>query len=516
MSRSRQILVNAVTQWGVTGLSAVLGLLVVPFLIQKLGKDGYGLVAVILAITGVCALADLGISGALTRQLAEALAKNDTDEFNQYVSTAAAVNLFAGCFCAGVVFALAVPMARLFSLPESLFTEGVALLRVFGTAHLVLTFLMFAPKAVLASHNRFDMACVIDAVRRLLHSVGLLAVLSLTSLGLVGWALVCIAVDLLITVMLWKAAFGVQREMRVGPAWIAPKRLKSLFGLGSRLTVLQISGQLSVNADPFILSACLGPASLSLYRPPSQAVGAFSQVIFTLANQLHPLATVAHTQEKKEDVTKILFRGTKHTMLMNSVACAILISSAYPLCKMWLESTLGSQYTVCAAVLTIQAATTLAGGAQWPVLLGINKTAFAAYGRLALAVLNVVVSWLLVRYTRLGVLGAVIPTMAIEFAWRPILAWYTCRAIGVSTRRYIRQSYLTPLLIGATVAAISFFLRWLVPVNGLWTLLWSFVTLGLTGTALIWFAGLSTAERASIESTARSLTVHLRAQKSFS
>ncbi len=516
MSRSRQIAINAVTQWGVTGLSAVLGLLVVPFLIQKLGKDGYGLVVVILAIAGVCALADLGISGALTRQLAEALAKEDNTEFNEYVSTAAAVNLLAGAICAGVVFVLAVPMAHLFAVPQALFTEGVMLLRVFGTGYVLLTFMMFAPKAILASHSRFDMASVIDAIRRLLQTIGLFAILSLTSLGLLGWALVSIVVDVLSTTLLWKAAFGVRRETRVGLAWIEPKRLKSLFGLGSRLTILQVSGQIAVNTDPFILSACLGPASLSYYRPPSQAVSAFSQVVFTLANQLHPLATVAHTQRNQEDVAQILFRGTKHTMLMNSVACGIVISLAYPLCKVWLENTLGSQYAVCGAVLTIQAATTLAGGAQWPVLLGVNKTAFAAYGRLVLALLNVVVSWLLVKYTSLGILGVVIPTMVIEFAWRPTLAWYTCRAIGVSTRRYIRQSYAMPLLIGAAVAAIGFSFRWLIPLDGLWSLLWSVFTLGLIGTALIWSAGLSTAERASIEGTARSLAAHLWAQKSFS
>jgi O-antigen/teichoic acid export membrane protein len=508
MSRSRQIAINAVTQWAVTILSSALGLLVVPFLILKLGQEGYGLVVIILAIAGVCALADLGISGALTRQLAETLAKKDCEAFNQYASTAAAVNLLAGVACAGGVYLLAVPMARLFTLPESLFAQGVALLRTFGTAYLLLTFLMFVPKAVLGSHNRFDLACLIDAIRRLVQSLGLFAVLSLTSTGLLGWALVCIAVEIGGAALLWSAAFRIRKELRIGWPWFRASRLRSLFGLGSQLTILQISGQLSVNADPFILSACLGPASVSLYRPPAQVAGAMWPVVFTLANQLHPLATQAHVQGDRNALAEVLTRGTKYTMLMGAVLCGIVISLAYPLSNVWLRGALGEQYRICAAVLMIQTITQLAGfagGTQFSVLLGMRRTQFAAYGRLVLAAVNILCSWLLVRHTRLGVLGTVIPTMAIELIWRPILARYVCRAAGVDLHKYIEQSYLWPLLIGVTVAALGTGVQWVTPLETLWALGTAAVALGVVGAALTWFTGFSRSERVSTWGVARSL-----------
>jgi len=503
MSRSRQILINAVAQWAVTGLSAILGLLIVPFLILKLGQDGYGLVVIILGIAGICALADMGISGALARQLAESLGRKDNDAFNEYASTASIINLAVGGACALSVLLLAVPMARAFRLPEALFRDGVILLRTFGAAHVLLTFAMFTPRAVLASHNRFDLACVIDAARRLMQTVGLFVVLSLTSLGLVGWALVCIVVDTAVAGLLWRAAFRAERRLRISPRWFRRGRVRSLYGLGGHLTVLQVSGQLSVSADPFILTACLGPGSVSLYRPPGQVIGAMSQLVTTLAGQLHPLATQAHVQGDRESLKRILFQGTKFTMLMGSVACAIVISLAEPLCKVWLGGALGEGYKTAAAVLTIQAVTALgafAAGTQWPVLLGMRKTAFAAYGRLALALVNIAASWLLVRYARLGVIGVVIPTMVIELVWRPVLGWYVCKTAAFRIREYFQQAYLAPLVIGSALTAVGLQIEQFAPVEKAWGLFVGALALASTGAALVWFAGFSPNDRLGIQS----------------
>jgi O-antigen/teichoic acid export membrane protein len=505
MSRSRQVLINALAQWGMTALSSLLGLLIVPYLINRLGQDGYGLVVVILAIPAFCALADLGISGALTRQLSAALAQEEGAGYNHYASTGVAMNLLIGAACAGAIVTFAVPMARLFSVPATLFDEGVALLRTFGAAYVFLTFLMLAPKSILASHNRFDLACLIDAVRRLLQSVGLFGVLSFTSLGLLGWALVCVGADLLATVFLWRAARRICDGVRIRPSEVRAKSLRELVGLGSRLAALQISDQLSTNANPFVLSACLGPAAVALYRPPAQVMSAVSMIVFTLAGQLHPLATQAHVQREKADLAMILFRGTKYTMLTASVTCGIAISLAEPICRIWLMQALGVQYATCAAVLTILAITTLAGGAQWPVLLGMNRTGFAAYGRLALAVLNICASWLLVRYTQLGVLGVVLPTMVIELAWRPVLIRYVCRAVGVNVTDYLRQSYLAPLLVGGVVAGAGLLLENVAHPVGLWTLICAAAGLGLLGATLIWVFAFNSTERAGMECAARSI-----------
>lgn len=508
MTRSRQIAVNAASQWGVTIIGCAMGILLVPFLIEKLGKDGYGLIAVIITTASVCSLADLGVSQAVGRHLAAALARDDPKAFNEYSSTAVMVNVQVGLATAGTLLVFAEPLARLCALPESMFDMGVFLLRSYGACSTLVTFLTPVARAVLASHNRFDLASQLDALRRLIQSASLFAVLGLTNSGLVGWAVVSLVLEALSLIVFWWLAFRVHHGLRVGISGFRSARLKELCGLGSHLAILNVSSQLSNNADPFILTSQLGPGSLTFYRPSGQLLGLFSPVISTLANQLHPLATTAHVQRNKEELINILFRGTKYTMLMGVVFCGIVISLAYPLCKVWLGDVLGEQYTICAAVLTVQTGTQLfflAAGTQWPVLLGMKCTRFAVFGRLGLAVVNVLASWALVRYTALGVLGVVIPTFVIEAIWRPLLIRHVCRVVGVSVWEYVRQAYLSALAVGGVVLTLGLAVLLLAPPNNLWSLIATAGMLGLTGAALIWFVGCNPSDRTAMLAVVRSL-----------
>lgn len=498
MSLSSQIAINAAGQWGVTALSCVLGLLLVPFLLARLGRDGYGLIAVVMAITAVCVLADLGISGALSRHLAEALAKNDESGFGQFVSTAASINLLVGLAVAAAVVVFAAPMARLFAIPASLHGTGIFLLRSYGATQALLTLCMPVPKAVLASHNRFDMVSLLDALRQLMQSASFFVVLGLTDSGLVGWSIVSVFVGVLALILLWLAVFRVHRGLCLRISGIRASRLKELYRLGSQFTLMTVSSQLSDNANPFILTALLGPGSLSLYRPPSQIMGLFAPVVQTLGNQMHPLATKAHIQSNRSDSVKILFLGTKYTMLVGSVFCAITLSLSGPLCKVWLGPVLGEGYRVCAAVLAVQSVSYLAlfaGGTQWAVLLGMKRTKFAAWGRLLFAVVNLSASYMLVRYTKLGVLGVVIPTLAIEIIWRPMLVLHVCRAVGLPVREYLREAYQTPLLIGGAVAATGLVVCWTAPPDHLWSLAASAAAMALVAAVFVWFRGFNQIDR---------------------
>lgn len=506
MSRSRQIAINAASQSGLTVLSVALGLLVVPFLISRLGADGYGLIAITMAISSACALADFGISGALGRQLAEALAKQDPRTYNQLVSTATGLNLLSGCVCGAGVFMAAGRLASLFLLPAALYEPCVFLVRTYVTANVVFTFLMPAPRAVLASHHRFDTASLIDGIRRLFETAGLFLALAGTGAGLGGWAAVTMISQTVTTIALWRAAAKVHLGLRVTVSSMSFSRVRELFGLGSQFTLLGLSSQLSINADPFILTACLGPASVGLYRPPAQVFSALSPFVMTLANQLHPLATRAHVEGKRNELQAILVRGTKYTMLVGAPCCAMLIALSCPLNRLWLGTVLGDQYRVCAELLIIQAIIQLgvfAGGTHWPVLLGMRRTSFAAYGRFAFAVLNIVSSWLLVRYTHLGILGVLLPTMCIELLWRVVLISYICRALELGITRYFRESYLSALIVSSATAALGWIANTLVAPVHIWSLASITAMLGSICMALIWLVGFSPDDRLALIGIAR-------------
>ena len=83
-----RIRVNAL--WNIAGLvgDAALALLILPFTIRTLGDTHYGLWVLIGSLTGAFGLLDLGIRGALGRQLAFHRAERNWDEVNATLNTA--------------------------------------------------------------------------------------------------------------------------------------------------------------------------------------------------------------------------------------------------------------------------------------------------------------------------------------------------------------------------------------------------------------------------------------------
>jgi O-antigen/teichoic acid export membrane protein len=160
---------------------------------------------------------------------------------------------------------------------------------------------------------------------------------------------------------------------------------------------------------------------------------------------------------------------------------------------------------VSAAALIILLLTSLfdfAGGSQWSILLASKCTRLTAYGRLALSFINLGLSWYFVRYTSLGVIGVLVPTLMIEMFWRPIMLWYTCKIIGLPVREYLRKAYLGPLMASVVVMTFVVSLRLVVGCETLGGLLAVIILAGLAVPIIAWTIGLDRSERAAFRKLA--------------
>ncbi len=61
------LLINALSSWAGLGVNIVVGLLLLPFVVAKLGQTGYGVWMLVGSIIGYYGLLDLGVSSAVSR-----------------------------------------------------------------------------------------------------------------------------------------------------------------------------------------------------------------------------------------------------------------------------------------------------------------------------------------------------------------------------------------------------------------------------------------------------------------
>ena len=497
MSTSIRILRNASAEWFATAASMIVGILLVPFLITQLGKDAYGLLGLIGSLAFLTTIAGFGLSGALSRHLAEQIARNDSQTYNELSSTAFYYYIGSGLLVAATLAILAPIFVDLFNVPDALTNEAIWLVRWYCSLSAFMTLVQSLFQGVITSHNAFAVLNLTNAFSNVTRAVLLFVVISIAA-GLVSWSLAMLAIQAVNLAMIIAIAYRICPTLRLKRTLCSVRAFHKLFGLGGKLFLIQLSRILGMTVDPLILSFYLGPGSVAVYAPAASLAGVVRPLVDTLSQQLHPLATSYYVNGSKGNLESVLLRGTRLSFLMGIGASVFLFVFAVPIMDVWLRDSLGAMYIVSAVLLAMWALVDLAaysGGSQWPVLLGSNHVEFLLWVQLTTAILNIALSIYLVGYTRLGIVGVMVPTVLVGFVRRPILVIYTARLCGVSVRNYFSKSYLSGLRVLLLLLSVSLLLRETLHPDSLAALAAVAVLYGICWMLLTWCLGLEAEDR---------------------
>jgi O-antigen/teichoic acid export membrane protein len=108
----RRVIRNISSQWIALGAQLLISVLMTPFMVQRLGKAGYGIVALISGLVGYSGILYFGLGAAVVKFVAEHHAREDYDELNATCSTIFGVYLAFGALCVVVALALISPRRR--------------------------------------------------------------------------------------------------------------------------------------------------------------------------------------------------------------------------------------------------------------------------------------------------------------------------------------------------------------------------------------------------------------------
>jgi O-antigen/teichoic acid export membrane protein len=484
-----QMIKNVLTSWGAVGLQAAVGLYMVPFLFEKLGKEGYGLIGIIGAIIGFAEIADLGLRAALNRQLSENVAKSDSAGFRSLSSSALALYMGFALLIGAVGVVLAPALCSLFKVGAEYRDVTVLLLRTYAPLTVLVSFVTPVFTAGIASFMRYDLTNNVTMFSQLVVSVSLLVVLSLVDANpVILWcAVMALGAVIRLVIMVCmhrRICYGGQ----FGARHIRWASLVPLFKLGGSMYVLQLMRMLSERMDPLIISRFLGPVGVALYQAGSRLPQMVNPIVLAAVNQLTPLTTKYHVGDNKKREQQILILGTKYTLYLGAFFSAAMILFADSFCHLWLFNKLGEDVATVARVLKMWAVVNIfmyAGGSQWSILLGKKKMKFAIGISVPLAILNIVLSIFLVGYTNLGVAGVLVGTIIKWAIYRPISIWYVARIVGFSMAQYFYGAYLKPCFFSLALLVSGFGLLVIFPIESWNTLCFVAALYGLISSCFL-------------------------------
>jgi len=94
------------------GAPLLAALLSIPYIIQGLGTDRFGILTIAWVIIGYLSLLDMGLGRALTKVVAERLGTGQTEEIPSFIWTALGMTLILGILISAVATSLTPMMVR--------------------------------------------------------------------------------------------------------------------------------------------------------------------------------------------------------------------------------------------------------------------------------------------------------------------------------------------------------------------------------------------------------------------
>jgi O-antigen/teichoic acid export membrane protein len=245
----------------------------------------------------------------------------------------------------------------------------------------------------------------------------------------VGGAFVVMSLALLVT-RLALARRSIPQCAHVQPS-IDWAFLSRLLGFGILVVAAQLADYLYAPTDLILIDRLIGRGAVADYAPGVQVDSALLLIVAAVAGVLLPRTALAHAGGNPRVVRMYYIRGTLATAGLLLVASLVTIGIAPLAFRVWL----GNPMPATVTILPLMLINTVIGGSGQigrSVLLAIGKVRAFTVSVLVAGIVNVVISYLLVRYAHLGLSGIIFGTIVAVVGrcviWTPLYVMGTLRS----------------------------------------------------------------------------------------
>jgi O-antigen/teichoic acid export membrane protein len=472
MSVVAPLIRNITSNWAALGVNLVVSFFLAPFVVHALGNTYYGIWAVIMQFTGYLYLLDFGVRDSVIRYTAKLQATRRTRSLNRTLT--AALMLYAPI----TVIAIAASAAAAFALPHVFGIEPekvneTRLVTLLVGLTIAQTFLFNVFTGVLLGFQRFDLNNLVGVVTALLRA-GLIVVFLSMDFRIVALAAIQLGITLCQGVLwVYLASMLLRRNgMALKLEKLGWRRFsaigKRLFGFSIYVFINNVGQKVTVASDAVVIGLFMPVAAVTYYAIAGNLIGYLRQLVRTTAQVFSPMTSHHAALREMDMVRSGLTAGSKLLLTVTVPVVGAYVFMGREFIGLWM----GAEYMQKAGdVLIILAATQLLSAPHQTmsnVLYGLSRHRVLAYLRIGEAVVNLVLSIILIHYLGLvGVaLGTAIPHTLLVFVILPAI---TARIVGMSLTSYAGQVYVRPLLAAIPYCAGAYWFNAYLPAGSLLT-----------------------------------------------
>ena len=445
---------NVVGSWLGLATSMVVGFLLTPFILHRLGNTALGLWVLMTSFTGYYGLLDLGIRNAIVQYVARYLATKETDELTKVVST--------GFFTYGGVAFVAMAITLItsanlqawFKLSADETSAARALLLIVGIGTAIgMPLTVFS--GVLEGCQRFAFIGTIQTVAVVLRAALIVIGLS-AGHGIVYVGGVTVAFNLAASLVLTGKALLICPPRLVRWQGVHRSTLAALAGFGIVTFWMGIASVLRFQVDAMVVAAFISVPAVTFFAAGGKLATYTIEVVTAMAQVFTPMTSALHATGSVDGLRRVLIVGNRYCAFVAFPMAAGLFLIGSRVIQAWLGAPYISSESVL-RILIIPTTLWMAQASSMRVLYGMHRHQTLAVVMMVESVVNLVVSIALAKpYGINGVaMGTAIPLFCTCVFFFPI---HLCRLLQLRLRDFVWDCYAYPFLLTIPMAVVVYLL----------------------------------------------------------
>jgi O-antigen/teichoic acid export membrane protein len=439
--------------------TALVSMLIMPFVVHAMGDRMYGTWALVASIIGYYGTLQIGLEPAINRYMARALGAKDHEECNRVFNTALRLLSAVGAALLAVTGLLAFLAHWLAKNPSdaAVLWKLIVILGVY-------TALLFPTRVLqgtLEGQLRYDRTASVDFLSLVLRTT-LLIVIVLRGYKIIALALVTVASGIPAIILY---IYFISKELpflRLDSKYWSPDTARKLFSFGIYSFAATIANTIRFRVDALVVASYVGLAAVTHYRIGSTLTQFFMGMMEALAGFFPAVFSRMEGAGNYEGLKRTYFFATKVTTCIASFVGFALIAWGKPFIHVWMGPAYQDAYPVL-VVLTAGLIVALSQAASPQLLYGLAKHKYTALANSLEAIANLALSIILAkRYGMIGVaLGTLIPMVLVKLFIQPV---YVCRLANIPYGEYIQRFAKTvAAVVGALVIPLLLTLKFAAP-----------------------------------------------------
>lgn len=411
---TRLVVRNVLANYTGTIIILIVAFFLTPFLVSRLGRDLFGLWALIGGVMAYGSMLDLGMDSAVVKYVGEHTDLEDVPCVERVVHTALAVYLGIGLAVLVFTAAAAAVFPLLFPLPPELVGTSRTLVIIAGTS-LALNFPLGMYNGVLHGLQHQHIVMIADIVWGVSTALGAVIVIA-SGGGVIGLALVYLAGNTLgqgIRIGYLLVRHPHVRWLRIR---LDAQQGRTLFNFSFWSFLLRLASTLRLKTDEIVIGASLSVGAVTPYYVGMRLSEMLDRLTSQLSTALFPFGSRLDALHNRERL-RTLFVSASRWNLAIAAPMALFLGLQAP---RFLEAWMGQGYSKSAVVAQLLIVATMCS-----VYVSVGYTFLKSLGRHQLvarwavieALTNLALSLILVRvWGMTGVaVGTAIPALLYNF-----------------------------------------------------------------------------------------------------